>query len=202
LRRSAVSRVLRAATIPGQIAAGVWRTIGRLRARWLFRRCQVGERVSVQGKVRVVADGRVLIGDRVQFWEGIIATEIVCAPGAELSIGALTLFNYGTSVRAARSVQIGARCMFGSMVIVRDEAHGRVAPVTIGEDVWVAHGAIIEPGVTVGNGAVVAAGSVVVSDVPPAMLAIGNPAICRPLRPETSELNAPAEEAPAKGRAR
>src|SRR5262249_56420787 len=147
MSRSVLARLQRAAGIPGQLAAGASRGVGRLRARWLFRGCLLGERVSVQGSVRVVAGGRIRIGDQVQFWEGVIPSELVCAPGAELSIGELTLFNYGTSVRAARSVRIGARCMFGSMVIVRDEAGGRVAPVTIGEDVWVAHGAIIEPAV-------------------------------------------------------
>jgi maltose O-acetyltransferase len=51
----------------------------------------------------------------------------------------------------------------------------------LGDDVWVAHGALIEPGVTIGDGAVVSAGAVVTSDVPPRTLAIGNPARVMPL---------------------
>ena len=48
--------------------------------------------------------------------------------------------------------------------------------VAIGHDVWVGHGAIILPGLTVGNGAVVAAGSVVTKDVSPYSIVAGNPA--------------------------
>jgi maltose O-acetyltransferase len=42
--------------------------------------------------------------------------------------------------------------------------------------VWLAHGAVVEPGVTIGNGAVIGAGAVVTRDVPAGMLALGNPA--------------------------
>jgi acetyltransferase-like isoleucine patch superfamily enzyme len=66
--------------------------------------------------------------------------------------------------------------MFGSFVRLSDDSLGRMAPVVIEDDVWVAHGAIIEPGVTIGEGSVVSAGSVVTADVPPHSLAIGNPA--------------------------
>ena len=48
--------------------------------------------------------------------------------------------------------------------------------VTIGHDVWIGHGAIILPDMTVGNGAVVAAGSVVTKDVAPYSIVAGNPA--------------------------
>ena len=68
--------------------------------------------------------------------------------------------------------------MFGSLVRVTDRGQG---PVVIGDDVWIAHGAVIEPGVTIGSGSVVAAGSVVSRDVPPGSLAIGNPARCMSL---------------------
>ena len=51
-----------------------------------------------------------------------------------------------------------------------------MAPIHIGDDCWIAHGAVIEPGVTVGKGSVVAAGAVVTKDVPELSLALGNPA--------------------------
>jgi acetyltransferase-like isoleucine patch superfamily enzyme len=51
-----------------------------------------------------------------------------------------------------------------------------VAPVVIEDDAWITIGAIILPGVTVGKGSIVAAGSVVTSDVPPYTLVGGNPA--------------------------
>lgn len=48
--------------------------------------------------------------------------------------------------------------------------------VKIGNDVWIGHSSIILSGVTIGNGAVIAAGSVVVKDVPPFSIVGGNPA--------------------------
>ena len=131
------------------------------------------------------------LGDRVQFWEGMIPLVLHCADGAELSIGTLSVFNYGSFLRADRSVRIGERCMFGSMVHIHDQNRERTAPIVIGDDVWVAHGAIIEPGVTIGEGSVVAAGSVVTSDVPPFSLAVGNPAKVTPLPPKERHSGSP-----------
>ena len=54
------------------------------------------------------------------------------------------------------------------------------APITICDDAWLATGAIVLPGVTVGQGTVVAAGSVVTKDLPARHLCIGSP--CRPVR--------------------
>ena len=50
----------------------------------------------------------------------------------------------------------------------------------IGDNVWIGAGAIILPGVTVGDGSVIGAGSVVTKDVPGGVVAAGNP--CRVLR--------------------
>ena len=46
----------------------------------------------------------------------------------------------------------------------------------VGNDVWLGHRALVMPGVTIGDGAIVAAASVVVSDIPPYAIAGGNPA--------------------------
>lgn len=55
-------------------------------------------------------------------------------------------------------------------------------PVTIGNDVWIGHGAFIKPGVTIGDGAVVGAMSVVTKDVPPYAIVAGNPATLKRIR--------------------
>lgn len=56
-----------------------------------------------------------------------------------------------------------------------------IAPVTIGDDVWIGTGSIILPGVTIGSGTTIGAGSVVTRDIPPNVLAAGSP--CRVIRP-------------------
>jgi acetyltransferase-like isoleucine patch superfamily enzyme len=56
----------------------------------------------------------------------------------------------------------------------------RVAPTRLGNNVWIGRGAIVVPGVTIGDHSVVGAGSVVTHDVPPLTLVAGNPA--RPIR--------------------
>lgn len=52
----------------------------------------------------------------------------------------------------------------------------RQQPVTLGNDVWIGHGAVILPGRTIGTGAVIGAGSIVTRDVAPYTIVAGNPA--------------------------
>ena len=161
----------------GKLARG----LGFVRAAMLFRGIEAGPRLCALGPVRVENRGEMIIGARVTFLGGMIPSELVTHSGAVLRIGSSSNFNYGSSYEAHQHVSIGQRCLFASMVRVSDRNGPRTAPVIIGDDVWVAHGAIIEAGVTVGNGSVVAAGSVVTKDVPPRCLAIGNPARSVPL---------------------
>ena len=59
----------------------------------------------------------------------------------------------------------------------------RALPITLGDDVWLGGNVVILPGVTIGSGSVIGAGSVVTHDIPPGVVAAGNP--CRVLRPIT-----------------
>jgi acetyltransferase-like isoleucine patch superfamily enzyme len=153
------------------------RALALARARWLFRSVQsVGRNVAAYGSMTVQNEGTIQLGDRLTFVGGMMPSSLVCHPGARLSIGSDTQFNYGVSLEAWESVSIGERCMFASFVRVGDRDGHRTAPIVIDEDVWVAHGAIIMPGVRVGARSVVSAGSIVTQDVPPDSLAMGNPA--------------------------
>jgi maltose O-acetyltransferase len=156
------------------------RVLAVLRARLLLRGCELGRRVYAFGPVRVGGTGRIRLGDHVGFAEGMIATELRCQAGATLEVGEETVFGYGVTVEAHRSIRIGRRCMLASGVLVRDDgaADGAGRPTIIGDDVWIAHGAEVGPGVHVGDRSVVAAGSLVARDVPSGMLAIGRPARC------------------------
>ena len=53
-------------------------------------------------------------------------------------------------------------------------------PVNIGDNVWICTGAMILPGVTIGENSIIGAGSVVTKDIPPTSLAVGNP--CKVIR--------------------
>jgi acetyltransferase-like isoleucine patch superfamily enzyme/acyl carrier protein len=152
-----------------------------VRARYELRGVRQGARVRCYGRLVVPHRGGIEIGQRSTFLGGTIPTELRCDEGAEITIGSRTIFNYGVSIAATRSVRIGARCMIASLVHIRDDDGRDVRPVTIGDDVWIAWGAVVEPGSTIGDGAVVVAAAVVSGNVPPRSLATGNPAQYFPL---------------------
>jgi acetyltransferase-like isoleucine patch superfamily enzyme len=58
---------------------------------------------------------------------------------------------------------------------IRDQGH-EMRAVTIGDDCWIAMGAMVLPGVTIGEGSVIGAGAVVAADIPAWSVAAGNPA--------------------------
>ena len=151
---------------------------------WVFLRgTRLGKRVRLLrgGRLRVEGADRITVGDLAWFDSGPIPTALVCAPGAEILIGVHSGFNYGACLRAHSSIRVGDECMFGAMAMVRDHDGHRTAPVVIGDRVWLGHGVMVEPGVTIGDDAVISAGSVVMQDVPARTIAVGNPARCMPL---------------------
>jgi acetyltransferase-like isoleucine patch superfamily enzyme len=154
---------------------------------WYLRDCERAGRVFASGSVLVENAGSIRIGDRVVLVGGMIPTRITCRRGGSMEIGSGTIFNYGVTLDARQSIRIGSRCMFGSLVRISDQGTGNAGPVVIGDDVWIAHGATVEPGVTIGAGSVVSAGSTVSSHVPPGSLAIGNPARCMSLSLRSKE---------------
>ena len=113
-----------------------------------------------------------------------------CDYGANLFLGERVFFNFNCVVLDVCPVRIGDFTLFGPAVQVYTATHpmnaeqrrGRefARPIEIGADVWVGGGAILCPGVRVGDRAVIGAGSVVTRDVPPGVFAAGNP--CRIVR--------------------
>jgi acetyltransferase-like isoleucine patch superfamily enzyme len=150
----------------------------------LFRRKtqRCGRTPFVTGKVRVlrVDDTQLVLGDYVFLFDDVRLG--LRAPGAVIAIGDETYLSPRSEVSSMASVTIGRRCAIGPEVVVRDnDEHwlaGRPmsAPVTIGDDVWICARAMILKGVAIGDGAVVGAGAVVTSDVPPRSLVAGVPA--------------------------
>ncbi len=111
-----------------------------------------------------------------------------CDYGYNLAVGDEFYANVGCVVLDTTRVEFGANCLLGPGVGVYAATHPldaearaagleRAEPVTVGNDVWLGGRAVLTPGVTVGDRAVVAAGAVVVDDVPADTLVGGNPAV-------------------------
>ncbi|HEU4520450.1 MAG TPA: sugar O-acetyltransferase [Thermoanaerobaculia bacterium] len=113
-----------------------------------------------------------------------------CDYGFNIRLGQRVFFNFNCVVLDVCPVTIGDFTLFGPGVQILTPLHPLDAmerrgrefgkPVEIGGDVWVGGGALILPGVRIGDRSVIGAGSVVTRDVPAGVFAAGNP--CRVLR--------------------
>ena len=122
--------------------------------------------------------------------EGVVSLQRgvrVVVDGGRLTLGHATNVNgLGTRLLCLQEVSIGAHCTLSWDVQVLDhDFHAltvdgveqpSVAPVRIGDRVWIGTRAVVLKGVTVGDGAVIAAGAVVHDDVPPGAVVAGVPA--------------------------
>ncbi len=110
-----------------------------------------------------------------------------CDYGYNITAGDNVFINYNCCILDVMPVVLGNNVMIAPNVQIYTATHplefvarnsGRefAKPITIGNNVWIGGGAIICPGVRIGNGAVIAAGAVVVKDVPENVLVGGNPA--------------------------
>lgn len=103
---------------------------------------------------------------------------------AELSFGSGNC-NSGLQIVCAEKISIGKETYIGRDVWIRDNNGGHTivqtgytnsAPVIIGDFCWIGSNVVIMKGVTIGDGSVIAANSVVTSNIPPHSMATGNPA--------------------------
>lgn len=124
--------------------------------------------------------------------------------GIHTSIGDDFFANFHLTVQDDAKVYIGDRCNFGPNVTIvtplhpmlpderrtlydREGKESRLCyarPVSVGNDCWLGANVVVCPGVTIGDGCVIGAGSVVTRDVPPMSFAAGNP--CRVIRTLTA----------------
>lgn len=128
--------------------------------------------------------GRVGVGD----FTLINGARIIC--DAEVSFGDYCLISWNTvfmdtcrlpTSLSARRAELAAMATRSPR---RVEGNAQARPIRIERNVWIGFDACVLPGVTVGEGSVVGARSVVVEDVPPYCVAVGNPArIIRKLDP-------------------
>lgn len=120
----------------------------------------------------------------------IVRPPFYCDYGYNIELGRNVFMNFNCVILDICTVSIGDDCQIGPAVQIyaadhpRDPATRRSGlesgkPVKIGRNVWIGGGAIILPGVTVGDDAIIGAGSVVTRDVPAGATVMGNPARVR-----------------------
>ena len=125
-----------------------------------------------------------LLGQETDAW---IQPPFFCDYGSNIVLGTKVFFNFNCVVLDVMPVTIGDNVLFGPAVQIYTATHPISAverrkwlesarSITIGSDVWVGGGAVICPGVTIGDRSVIGAGSVVTRDIPPDVFAVGNPA--------------------------
>jgi acetyltransferase-like isoleucine patch superfamily enzyme len=109
-----------------------------------------------------------------------------------LAIGDATFVGHNCAFLVSTSITIGKHCLLAGGVRLSDfDGHpidagqrranqptpaDTVCPVTVGDDVWIGAGAVVLKGVSIGDRSIIGAGSVVTRDVPPDVVAAGNPA--------------------------
>jgi acetyltransferase-like isoleucine patch superfamily enzyme len=151
---------------------------GRKLKVWLKRLYHLKSTFILLLKPAVLRRRGATIGERVIVGRALISGNwSALAIGDESSLGRC-------EISLQDRVTIGRRVAINDGAIILTASHSvrhpgwptTRAPVVIGDYAWVATGAIILPGVSIGRGAVVGAGAVVRQDVPPYAVAIGNPA--------------------------
>lgn len=122
------------------------------------------------------------VGDGV-----VILPTLRCDYGSQIRIGPRTFVNYDCVFLDVAPITIGADCQLATRVqlmtathpidpIARRQGWEYGEPITIGDNVWLGGGVIVQPGVTISEDTVVGAGAVVTRDLPAGVVAAGVPA--------------------------
>jgi acetyltransferase-like isoleucine patch superfamily enzyme len=183
------------------LATRGWRDARRIRRIWrLFvTRSQVepGVRLSLAARLvnlddrdKVTIRSKAIVrgillndrGGRIDVGPGVyIGDGVIISAAAEVVIGAYTMLAHGVQVFDNNTHPIDAAERVRHLrMIVGDESPRPVsigkAAVCIGQRCWIGMNSLVLKGVTIGDEAIIGAGSVVVNDIPKAVVAVGNPA--------------------------
>ena len=141
---------------------------------------------TIQGRLKFAhLPCRVTMGERCGLGDGLFLST---GREATITLGDDVTINAGCLLVASQAIAIGSRTAIGEYVSIRDQAHrfapGRgvrgqgfeVAPIEIGENVWIGPDCIVTGEIKIGAGCTLLPGTVVSRDVPPGCLLTGNPA--------------------------
>ena len=154
-----------------------------------LRRVQRTSRTHCTGRIpKLYTNGNVSIGRQLTLRGILLPSELGAADGGSLLIGDRVHINQGAVIVASWDIEIGDDTLIGEFAAIYDTNHHpvdevhpiKLAPVIIGKNVWIGRNVTVLPGSTIGDHTVVAAGAVVKGELPPRVLAAGNPA--RPVR--------------------
>jgi acetyltransferase-like isoleucine patch superfamily enzyme len=148
------------------------------------RRLQLGPGIVFKGRLVLGRGVRVSIGANCRIGKRVLITG-----HGQVTVGNDTLLN-GCWIGCEQKVDIGSFCLISDCDIADTAFHNlpprlrhepptarAVAPVRIGDNVWVGARSIVLKGVTIGDHSVVGAGTVVREDVAPRVVVAGNPAV-------------------------
>lgn len=158
-------------------------------------RCRFGKLCEFRGARYVSIGADTSFGDYLSLnvWDTYTSEKGIQKFNPELSIGERCSFGLYNHITCVNRISIGDGVLTGKWVTITDNSHGNTdpeslkvrpsrreivskGPVTIGNNVWIGDKATILPGVTIGDGAVIAANCVVTKDIPAYSVAAGNPA--------------------------
>lgn len=129
---------------------------------------------------KIIHKGGMLVAKNCQFYSGV---RLEIGENARLEIGNGTYLNRNTLIVCEKRIIIGKNCKIAWDVVIMDsDLHPMNSepivnkPVFIEDDVWIGCRAIILKGVTIGKGAIIAAGSVITKNIPPYTVWGGAPA--------------------------
>lgn len=177
----------------------LWRNLMRVvyYTPMLKTRCQrVGKRLQLTGGIPLVLGNlKLVIGDDVSMYAQSTLAGAKVFDNPTLTIGNNTVLGYQLVITVGCDVSIGSNCLIAERVIIMSydghnnnpaQRHLPAPPessksITICDNVWIGANSTILKGVTIGEGSIVASGSVVTSKIPPNSMAIGNPARVFPL---------------------
>lgn len=119
-----------------------------------------------------------------------------CDYGSNIFVGKNCFINYNCTILDNGKVRLGDNCMLAPNVSIYTAGHALYPDsrnlgyeygidVTIGNNVWIGGNTVILPGISIGDNAVIGAGSVVTKDIPAWSFAAGNP--CKVIRPITEK---------------